>query len=73
LLQIVDVDEPPENIVLHSHPIREGLSDVIVGVFTADDPERRPISIQIAGDSTVFRVSQALCHISSFINICLCR
>jgi len=56
-VQVVDVDEPPENIVLHYNPVREGLSDIIVGILTADDPESRPLTFQINDPSNKFTVS----------------
>ena len=54
---MTDVDEPPENLILHYSPVREGISNVIVGVFTADDPEGQMLTFQITDPSNNFRVS----------------
>lgn len=54
---MTDVDEPPENLILHYSPVHEGISDVIVGVFTADDPEGQTLTFQLIDPSNNFIVS----------------
>jgi len=44
--------------VLHYNPVREGLSNITIGVFTAIDPEGRPLIFQINDTSNTFRVGQ---------------
>jgi len=56
-IQIVDIDEPPEEITLHYNPVREGLSNITVGIFTAKDPEGRPLTFQINDTTSTFSVS----------------
>jgi len=44
--------------VLNFSPVNEGLSNITVGVFTAIDPEGRPLIFQINDTLNTFRVGQ---------------
>ena len=49
-------------------PVNEGISDIIVGVFTADDPEGQTLSFQISDPNNNFIVSY---YISVFHVTCI--
>ena len=73
LIQITDIDDPPENIMLNYKSVYEGVSNVTIGIFTAKDPEEGPLTFQIDDTTNAFRVCSKHVVISVFsFSFCRC-